>query len=138
MRSKDFLKIHLNTLFFLIQEEDPGDAAFLLLHCLCSEDGTWSPSHRAVQSVPLQVSSTGAVLVTDWIFLVSVPPLLSQESEEILADTFPASCVVLLFIFLLILSVNPLLCLLTKNPDGALAFLPTNIPEQGVCTIQDE
>lgn len=92
-----------------------------------------------MQSVPLQVSSTGAGLVTDWIFLVSVPPLLSQESEEILADTFPASCVVLLFIFLLILPVNPLLCSLTKNPDGALAFLPTNMPELcGVCTVQDE
>lgn len=112
MGSKDFLKIHLNASFPLFQEEDPGDPVSLL--CLCSEDETWSSSQGAVQSVPLQVSSIGAVSVTDWIFLVSVPPLLSQESEEILADTFLASCVVLLFIFLLILSVNPLVCPLTK------------------------
>lgn len=96
------------------QEKDPGDPALLLLHRLCGEDGTWSSSHRAVQSVPLQVFSTGAVLVTDWVFLASVPPLLSQESEEILADTFPALCVVLGVFSLLILSVNPLLCPLSK------------------------
>lgn len=93
---------------------------------------------RDVQSVPLQVFSTGAVLVTDWIFLVSVPPLLSQESEEILADTFPALCVVLLFFFSLFFQLTPS-CVPLKIPEGALAFLPTKMPQLcGVCTIEDD
>lgn len=91
-----------------------------------------------MQSVSLQVSSTGAVLVTDWIFLVSVPPLRSQESEEILADTFPALCVVLLFFPSLFFQLTPS-CVPLQNSDGALAFLATNMPQLcGVCTVQDE
>lgn len=113
MGSEDFLKTHLNA-FFLpskrrIQVIQPSCCCIA-----CAVRVKRGAPHRDVQSVPLQVFSTGAVLVTDWIFLVSVPPLLSQESEEILADTFPALCVVLLFFFLFILSVNPLLCPLKK------------------------